>query len=117
MGSSHRRDGWTSGSGKPRGLFMWSQKVLHSVLLDCCLEPSFQRSSQLVPHGPIATPMEFHPLRIQSFLDRGRQMPQGSPLIKERRCLLRDVAEQLWKFLQTRGLKTTRPLWGATHEP
>ena len=115
MVSSHRRDGWTSGSGKPRGLFIWSQKVLHSVLLDCCLDlpkvvPIGSTRSYCDPYG--IPPSQFH-----SFLDRGRQMPEGSPLIKERRCLLRDVAEQLWKSLQTRGVKTTRQVWGATHEP
>ena len=51
------------------------------------------------------------------FIDRGRQMPEGPPLLKERRYLRKDAAEQLWKSLQTQGWKKTRPLWGATAEP
>ena len=47
---------------------------------------------------------------------RGRQMPEGPPLLKERRYLRKDVAEQLWKSLQTQGWKKARPLWGATAE-
>ena len=39
------------------------------------------------------------------FLDRGRQMPDGPPLLKERRYLRKDAAEQLWKSLQTQGWK------------
>ena len=52
------------------------------------------------------------------FIDRGRAFPDGSPLLlKERRYLRKDAAEQLWKSLQTQGWKKTRPLWGATAEP
>ena len=51
------------------------------------------------------------------FIDRGRQMPEGPPLLKERRYLRKDAAEQLWKSLQTKGWKKTTPLWGATAEP
>ena len=51
------------------------------------------------------------------FIDRGRQMPEGPPLLKERRYLRKDAAERLWKSLQTQGWKKTRPLWGATAEP
>ena len=29
------------------------------------------------------------------FLDRGRQMPEGPPLLKERRYLRKDAAEQM----------------------
>ncbi|MGC6483648.1 MAG: DUF1651 domain-containing protein [Synechococcus sp.] len=48
------------------------------------------------------------------FIDRGRQMPKGPPLLKERRYLRKDAAEQLWKSLQTQGWKTTDPARGAT---
>ena len=51
------------------------------------------------------------------FIDRGRSMPEGPPLLKERRYLRKDAAEQLWKSLQTQGWKKTGPLWGATAEP
>ena len=44
------------------------------------------------------------------FIDRGRQMPAGPPLLKERRYLRKDAAEQMWKSLQTQGWKKTRPL-------
>ena len=57
MNESSNRE-LTSGSWEtPRGLFMWSLKVLRRVLLDCCID--LQRSSQLVPHGPIATHIKF----------------------------------------------------------
>ncbi len=39
-----------------------------------------------------------------------RQMPEGPPLLKERRYLRKDAAEQLWKSLQTQGWKKTGPL-------
>ena len=51
------------------------------------------------------------------FIDRGRQMPVGPPLLKERRYLRKDAAEQMWKSLQTQGWKKTKPPWGATAEP
>ena len=51
------------------------------------------------------------------FIDRGRQTPEGAPLLKERRYLRKDAAERLWKSLQTQGWKKTRPVWGATAEP
>ena len=38
-------------------------------------------------------------------------MPEGPPLLKERRYLRKDAAEHLWKSLQTQGWKKTRPLW------
>ena len=31
------------------------------------------------------------------FIDRWRQMPEGPPLLKERRYLRKNAAEQLWK--------------------
>ena len=37
------------------------------------------------------------------FIDRSRQMPDGPPLLKERRYLPQDEAEQLCKFLQRQG--------------
>jgi hypothetical protein len=51
------------------------------------------------------------------FIDRGRQMPDGPPLLKERRHLRRDDAEQMWKSLQKMGWKKTTPVWGVTAEP
>ena len=52
------------------------------------------------------------------FLDRGRKMPEGPPLLKERRYLRKDAAEQLWHSLQTQGWKPLKtPAWGATAEP
>ena len=49
------------------------------------------------------------------FLDRGRLLPDGPPLLKERRYLRKDAAEQLWKSLQTQGWKPLKePAWGAT---
>ena len=48
------------------------------------------------------------------FLDRGRQMPEGPPLLKERRYLRKDAAEQMWKSLQNQGWKPLKePAWGA----
>ena len=43
------------------------------------------------------------------FIDRGRQMPEGPPLLKERRYLRKDAAEQMWKSLQNQGWKKTTP--------
>ena len=34
------------------------------------------------------------------FMDRGRSMPDGPPLLKERRYLRKGDAEQMWKSLQ-----------------
>ena len=49
------------------------------------------------------------------FNDRGRRMPSGPPLLKERRDLTDKAAEQLWLSLQTQGLKPLEePAWGAT---
>ena len=39
------------------------------------------------------------------FIDRGRQMPEGPPLLKERRHLTDKAAEQMWLSLQTQGWK------------
>lgn len=48
------------------------------------------------------------------FLDRGRLLPDGPPLLKERRYLRKEAADQMWRSLQTQGW---RPLneaaWGA----
>ena len=54
---------------------------------------------------------------LRVFLDRWRQMREGPTLLKERRYLRKDAAEQMWKSLQTQGWKKTTPLWGATDEP
>ena len=57
-------------------------------------------------------------LRVQSNTDMVRAlMPEGLPLLKERRDLRKDAAEKMWKSLQTQGWKKTRPLRGATAEP
>ena len=49
------------------------------------------------------------------FIDRGRRMPSGPPLLKERRHLTDRAAEQLWLSLQTQGWKPLgEPAWGAT---
>ena len=51
------------------------------------------------------------------FIDRGRQMPEGPPLLKERRYLRKDLAEQLWQSLQAQGWKPLKtPAWGASAE-
>ena len=48
------------------------------------------------------------------FLDRGRLLPDGPPLLKERRYVRKGAAEQLWKSLQTQGWKPLKePAWGA----
>ena len=41
------------------------------------------------------------------FLDRGRLLPGEEPLLKERRYLRKDAAEQLWRSLQTAGVETS----------
>ena len=47
------------------------------------------------------------------FIDRGRRMPEGPPLLKERRHLRKAEAEQLWASLQTQGWKRLgSPAWG-----
>ena len=51
------------------------------------------------------------------FLDRGRLLPDGPPLLKERRYLRKDAAEQFWSSLQAQGWKPLKqPAWGATAE-
>ena len=51
------------------------------------------------------------------FLDRGRLLPDGPPLLKERRYLRKDAAEQFWSSLQTQGWKPLKqPARGATAE-
>ena len=52
------------------------------------------------------------------FLDRGCLLPSEEPLLKERRYLRKDAAEQLWRSLQTQGWRPLKkPAWGATAEP
>ena len=52
------------------------------------------------------------------FMDRGRVMPDDvPPLLKERRYVRREDAEQMWKSLLSQGWKQTQPLWGAASEP
>ena len=46
------------------------------------------------------------------FIDRGRQMPDGPPLLKEHRYLRKDAAEQLWRSLQTQGWRKRNPYGG-----
>ena len=46
------------------------------------------------------------------FLDRGRLLPDGPPLLKERRYLRKDAAEQVWKSLQTQGWKPCSKTFG-----
>jgi len=51
------------------------------------------------------------------FIDRGRLLTDEPPLLKERRYLPKDAAEQLWKSLQTQGWKPLKqPAWGASAE-
>ena len=51
------------------------------------------------------------------FIDRGRQMPDGPPLLKERRYLRKEDAEQLWKLLRSQGWKRLKtPAWGEAVE-
>ena len=53
-------------------------------------------------------------LDTKVFLDRGRLLLDGTPLLKERRYLRKDAAEQLWKSLRTQGWKPLKePAWGA----
>ena len=47
------------------------------------------------------------------YIDRGRRMPEGPPLLKERRHLRKAEAEQLWASLQNQGWKRlASPAWG-----
>ena len=49
----------------------------------------------------------------KAFIDRGRRLPDGPPLLKERRHLRKVEAEQLWASLQTQGWKRlAAPAWG-----
>ena len=49
------------------------------------------------------------------FIDRGRQMPEGPPLLKERHHLTDKAAEQMWLSLQTQGWKPfEEPAWVET---
>jgi len=52
------------------------------------------------------------------FVDMGRAMPDGSPaLLKSRRHLHKDQAEEFWKQLVRMGWKRSEALWGASAEP
>jgi len=42
------------------------------------------------------------------FMDRGRLMPDGPPLLKERRYMRKEDAEQLWRSLVTQGWHNCR---------
>ena len=56
--------------------------------------------------------------RVQSNTDMVRALiPEGPPLLKERRYLRKDAAEQMWESLQTQGQVNARPLRGKTAEP
>ena len=49
------------------------------------------------------------------FIDRGRPMAEGPPLLKERRYLPQDAAEQLWRSLQSQGwTPLPKPAWSAS---
>ena len=51
------------------------------------------------------------------FMDRGRLMPGGPPLLKERRYLRQEDAEQLWRSLVTQGWeRLEEPAWGSAVE-
>ena len=51
------------------------------------------------------------------FLDRGRLLPGEEPLLKERRYLRKDAAEQLWRSLQSQGWKPLKKAaWGSSAE-
>ena len=52
----------------------------------------------------------------KDFLDRGRAMLDGPPLLKERRHLSKEAAEQLRRSLQTEGWRKTDPPCGAAAE-
>ena len=55
---------------------------------------------------------------LKLFLVRGRLLPVGTPLLKERRYLQKCAAEQLWKSLPPNGWKPLKePAWGAVAEP
>ncbi|AII48579.1 hypothetical protein KR52_05405 [Synechococcus sp. KORDI-52] len=46
------------------------------------------------------------------FADRGRTMPDGPPLLKERRYLGKEAADQLWQSLQRQGWTLLKnPAW------
>ena len=57
-------------------------------------------------------------LRSRMFVDHGRKMPNGQPVLLNRReYLRRDAAEQRWKELLRLGWSATGPAWGAEIEP
>ena len=112
----------------PRGLFLGSQKVLRNVWVDVWVEISRSCGWINACGWNAGMPGSDWVLRSHRdysalvrdpkvFFDRGRSMPEGSPLLKERRYLRKDAAEHLWKSLQTQGWKKTRPLWGRLLNP
>ena len=51
------------------------------------------------------------------IMDRGRLMPDGPPLVKERRYMRQKDAEQLWRSLVTQGWKRLEEeAWGSSVE-
>tara|TARA_Y200000002_G_scaffold381891_1_gene397191 strand:+ start:210 stop:494 length:285 start_codon:yes stop_codon:yes gene_type:complete len=49
------------------------------------------------------------------FIDRGRRMPDGPPLLKERRYLRKADADQFWKELLSQGWeRLSEPAWGVS---
>ena len=47
-----------------------------------------------------------------TFVDYGRQMPNGEPaLLKSRQRIQREAAVELWRSLVRSGWKKTEPLW------
>ena len=47
------------------------------------------------------------------FIDRGRRLPDGPPLLKERRHRRTAAAEQRWASVQPQGWKRIEsPAWG-----
>ena len=45
------------------------------------------------------------------FIDRGRLMPNGIPLLKSRKKMRRNLAIVLWKDLLASGWKRVNPQW------
>jgi len=52
------------------------------------------------------------------FLDLGRRMPDGPPLLKERRHIRKQEAKEMWTTLQKQGWKRLQePAWGVAAAP
>ena len=51
------------------------------------------------------------------FMDRGIALPNGEPLLKERRHVPKEDAETIWRYLKSMGWKRAEPLWDASAEP